>query len=127
MITEIVTSRNLLNAIFENARIAYPREMVLLLRGETKRERVEITDIIIPPLAFSSSRSASFPASMLPMDLSLIGSVHSHPSGSLEPSVVDLNRAFGRIIMIVTYPFLSTENVAVYNRQGKKATFCITE
>ncbi len=127
MITEVVTSRNLLNVIFENARIAYPREMVLLLRGETKRERVEITDIIIPPLAFSSSRSASFPASMLPMDLSLIGSVHSHPSGSPEPSIVDLNRAFGRIIMIVTYPFLRTENVAVYNRQGKKATFCITE
>jgi len=79
-----------------------------------------VKDLIIPPLATHGRSFASFPAHMLPMDFSLIGSVHSHPSGVAKPSVEDLNRSFGTIIMIVAYPFLGIENVAVYNHAGEK-------
>ena len=124
---DVVMSRNLLEAIFENARSVYPRETILLLRGKTSREKIEITDIIIPPLATHGKGFSGFPTYMLPMDFSLIGSVHSHPSGITMPSVADLNRSFGRVMMIVAYPFLGTENVAVYNRSGEPFALRLTD
>jgi hypothetical protein len=38
-----------------------------------------------------------------------------------------LNRSFGRIIMIVAYPFVGKENVVVYNRLGEKLAFRVTK
>jgi proteasome lid subunit RPN8/RPN11 len=124
---DVVMSRKLLEAIFENARSVYPRETILLLRGKISKEKIEITDIIIPPLATHGRGFSGFPTYMLPMDFSLIGSVHSHPSGVAMPSVADLNRSFGRLIMIVASPFLGTENVAVYNRSGERFTLRLTD
>ncbi len=120
-------SRKLLDAIFENARAMYPRETVLLLRGKVKKERIEIRDIVIPPLATHGKAFTTFPAHMLPLDFSLIGSVHSHPSGIAMPSVEDLNRSFGRIILIVAYPFVGKESVAVFDHSGEKITLKLTE
>jgi proteasome lid subunit RPN8/RPN11 len=61
------------------------------------------------------------------MDFSIIGSVHSHPSGNLNPSVGDLNHFFGRILMIVGFPYVDTSNVAVYDRNATKLTLQVTE
>jgi len=127
MSMEVVISQKLLDVILENARAVYPREMILLLRGKAKKGRIEITDLVIPPLATHGKGFSSFPAHMLPMDFSLIGSVHSHPSGVARPSTVDLNRSFGRIIMIVAYPFVEKEDVAVYNHSGEKIALQVTE
>ena len=123
----VVISRSLLEAIFENARSVYPRETILLLRGKASRGKIEVTDLIIPPLATHGRGFSGFPVHMLPMDFSLIGSVHSHPSGVTWPSTEDLNRSFGRVMMIVAYPFLGTENVAVYNRSGEPCTLRLTD
>lgn len=127
MSMEVVISRKLLDVILENARAVYPRETILLLRGKAKKSRIEITDLVIPPLATHGKGFSSFPAHMLPMDFSLMGSVHSHPSGVARPSVVDLNRSFGRIMMIVAHPFIEEKNVVVYNRSGEKITLQVTE
>jgi proteasome lid subunit RPN8/RPN11 len=62
---------------------------------------------------------------MLPMDFSLIGTVHSHPSGVAKPSMADLHHSFGRIIMIVAFPYNNEENIAVYNHSGEKLTLKI--
>ena len=124
---DVVMSRKLLEAIFENARSVYPRETILLLRGKVSKEKIEITDLIIPPLATHGRGFSGFPTYMLPMDFSLVGSVHSHPSGVAMPSVEDLNRSFGRVMMIVAYPFLGAENVAVYNRSGEQFTLRLTD
>jgi proteasome lid subunit RPN8/RPN11 len=124
---EVFVSRRLLETILENARTVYPREIILLLRGKAKKGRVEITDIIIPPLTTRGRGFSSFPTHMLPMDFSLIGSVHSHPSGNATPSVEDLNHFFGRVMMIVAYPFLGEENVAVYDRSGEQASLRLKE
>jgi proteasome lid subunit RPN8/RPN11 len=125
--SEVVINRKLLDAILDNARALHPRETILLLRGKAKRNRFEISDLVIPPLATRGRGFSSFPAYMLPMDFSLIGSVHSHPSGVLKPSLEDLNHSFGRIIMIVAYPFAGTENVAVYNHSGDRIPLKLSE
>jgi proteasome lid subunit RPN8/RPN11 len=64
---------------------------------------------------------------MLPMDFSIIGTVHSHPSGNLTPSVGDLNHFFGIVLMIVSFPYANEQNVAVYNRNGEKVILQLTK
>jgi proteasome lid subunit RPN8/RPN11 len=64
---------------------------------------------------------------MLPIDFSIIGSVHSHPSGVARPSVEDLNRSFGKIMMIVAYPFIGKNNVTVYNSSGEQIDLKLAE
>ena len=123
----VLVEEELLQAVFETARRLYPREMVLLLRGEKKRNMVKISELIIPPLATYGSGFANIPLHMLPMDFSIVGTVHSHTSGNLTPSSADLNHVFGIILMIVGFPFADERNVAVYNRRGEKLTLKTTE
>ena len=125
-IVTVMTSKEVLDAIFEGARRLYPKETVMLLRGKKKKDAVQITDLLVPPLATYGYGFANLPLHMLPMDFSIMGMVHSHPSGNLTASDVDFNHFFGRIMMIVGYPYTSQQDVVVYNCQGEKLTFEIT-
>jgi proteasome lid subunit RPN8/RPN11 len=113
-------SAELLDAIFEGARRLYPRETILLLRGKKSKDAIRVDELVVPPLATHGHGFANIPLHMLPMDFSIVGTVHSHPSGSLTPSDVDFNHFFGRILMIVGFPFADEQNVAVYNSHGEK-------
>ena len=120
-------SQELLQAIFESARRLYLKETILLLRGEKRKNLVKISELVVPPLATYGGGFANIPLHMLPMDFSIVGTVHSHPSGSLTPSTTDLNHFFGNILMIVGFPFEDERNVAGYNRSGKKLVLQITK
>ncbi|MEM2969061.1 MAG: Mov34/MPN/PAD-1 family protein [Candidatus Bathyarchaeia archaeon] len=123
----ISMSLELLEAIFESARRLYPRETILLLRGKKRKDVIIVDELVVPPLATYGAGFANIPLHMLPMDFSIVGTVHSHPSGNLEPSNVDFNHFFGRILMIVGYPFAGAENIAVYNSKGEKLPLQLTE
>src|SRR5512136_1035766 len=97
--------RDLLSTILAGAKQLYPRESFLLLRGKKQRDVVTISDLIVAPFAVHGRGFASYPSHMLPMDFSIVGTVHSHPSGNTQPSNVDLNHLFGRILMTVGFPF----------------------
>ncbi len=109
----------LLEEILEGARQVYPRESILILRGKKRKGTVTVTDLLVPPLATRGHGFANIPLHMLPMDLSLVGTVHSHPSGMVKPSAADLNHFLGVILMIVGYPFTDEKNIAVYDRDGE--------
>jgi len=113
-------NQDLLKAIFESAKQLYPKEMFLFLRGEKKKNLINISELIIPPLATYGWGFASIPLHMLPIDFSIIGTVHSHPSGDLNPSTIDLNHFFGSILMIVGFPFINERNIAVYDHKGRR-------
>ena len=125
--TSVLVGEELLQAVFEGARRLYPREIVLLLRGEKKKNLVKISEVVVPPLATYGSDFANISLHMLPMDFSIVGTAHSHPSGNLTPSNADLNHVFGVVLMIVGFPFVDERNVAVYNRNGEKLTLKTTE
>ena len=120
-------SQELFQAIFEGARRLYPREAILLLRGEKKKNLIQVSELVVPPLATYGRSFANIPLHMLPMDFSIVGTVHSHPSGNLTPSTTDFNHFFGNILIIVGFPFADERNVAVYNRNGEKLTLQITK
>jgi proteasome lid subunit RPN8/RPN11 len=118
----VLIDEELLQAILEGAKRLYPKEMILLLRGEKKKTAVKISEVVVPPLATHGSNFADIRLHMLPMDFSMVGTVHSHPSGNLTPSHIDLNHVFGIVLMIVGFPFAGERNVAVYNRSGETLT-----
>lgn len=120
-------SAELLNSIFEGAKRLYPKETFLLLRGKKSKNAIRVTDLVVPPLAVYGYGFANLPFHMLPMDFSVVGTVHSHPSGNIRPSSVDLNHFFGRVLMIVGFPFASAQNVAVYGSKGEKLQLQITK
>ena len=120
-------SAELLDSIFEGAKRLYPKETFLLLRGKKHKDEIRVSDLVVPPLAVYGYGFANLPFHMLPMDFSVVGTVHSHPSGNINPSSVDLNHFFGRILMIVGFPFTSAQNVAVYDSKGEKVQFQVTD
>ena len=120
-------SAELLESIFEGAKRLFPKETFLLLRGKKSKNEIRVTDLVVPPLAVYGYGFANLPFHMLPMDFSVVGTVHSHPSGNINPSSVDLNHFFGRVLMIVGFPFSSLQNVAIYDSKGERISFQVAE
>lgn len=125
--TVITLTAELLDAIFEGARRLYPKETILMLRGKKTKDTIRVEELVVPPLATYGHSFANIPLHLLPMDFSIVGTVHSHPSGNITPSDVDFNHFFGRIMMIVGFPFADERNVAVYNSHGEKLQLQITK
>jgi proteasome lid subunit RPN8/RPN11 len=124
--TTIELPKDVLDAIFAGAKELYPRESFLLLRGKKKKSVIRITDLVLAPFAVHGEGFAHFNPYMFSGDFSLVGTVHSHPSGNIRPSHVDLNYFFGRVLMIVGYPFEGEGCIAVYDGEGERMTLKIT-
>jgi proteasome lid subunit RPN8/RPN11 len=117
---EVTIPREILVMVFESARTLHPKETIFLLRGKATKNSVNISELLIPPAATYGRGFSTIPMHMLPMDFSIVGTIHSHPSGNLAPSSGDLNHSMGKVIIIVAFPYQGEENVAAYNRDGKK-------
>jgi proteasome lid subunit RPN8/RPN11 len=120
-------SEDLLQAILEGARRLHPKEIILLLRGKKTKDTFIVSDLLVPPLATYGHGFASIRIHMLPIDFSIIGTLHSHPSGNTTPSPADLNHSFGRILLITGYPYDGENNVAAYNHAGERLILKITK
>jgi len=117
---------NILEAIYAGAKELYPRESFLLLRGNKNKGIISITDLILAPFALHGEGEVHFNPYMFSGDLSLVGTVHSHPSGNISPSHTDLNYFFGRVLMIVGYPYESHTCIAAYDSNANRIPIEIT-
>lgn len=120
MIGVVRFEKSVANSILSYSIDAYPKEGILLLRGRTKKDVILIDEVLIPPLATHGKGFSGFSNFMLPMDLSVMGVSHSHPSGSLQPSIHDLNHFYGKIMVIAAYPFQSYSDIGVFNSHGDR-------
>ncbi len=117
---------DILEAIYAGAKELYPRESFLFLRGKKRKGVICVTDLVMAPFAVHGRGFANFNPYMISGDFSLVGTVHSHPSGNVSPSHVDLNYFFGRVLMIVGYPYEGAGCVAVYDSNGERLPLEIT-
>ena len=101
----VLLQRNVLDSILSYCQMRHPNEGILILRGKSKAGQIRIDGLVIPPFSYAGPTFAGFPHSFLPFDMSYVGMVHSHPSGSAEPSVTDLHNFFGLISLIVKFPY----------------------
>ena len=89
------------DGILSYCKMSHPDEGILILRGKSEHGNVLIDGLVIPPFSETGADFAGFPHNPLPLDPSYIGIVHSHPVGSAEPSLTDLNSFFGLVSIIV--------------------------
>jgi len=99
-------TRKCLDLILEVSKSNYPNEFGGLLRVDNNIKDT-ITEIVILPGTISGESHAIFQLHMLPIDFSIVGTVHSHPSPLPRPSDADLHlfEKFGKVHIIVAYPF----------------------
>ena len=109
----------LLEEMLRFAKERHPNEAILILRGKTGKEKIEINDYFFPPFASTDRSSAQFPIHMLPIDFTMIGTMHSHPSGGLSLSIVDLHNVYGRFMLLVAYPY-RVNDVIAFNKKGEE-------
>ncbi len=116
---KIILTRQITNSVITYAKSWHPNEGILILQGKKEKNLVKITGLIIPPFSKHGPYYSGFPVYELPFDLSYIGTIHSHPSGSNNPSLEDLNHFFGLVSLIICYPY-DAEDIAAFDRNGNK-------
>lgn len=94
----------MLDSALASARSSYPNEFGGVLRSDPPGV---IGELLLLPGTTAGRRHANFQLYMLPADLTIVGTVHSHPSGALHPSEADLRlfRNWGRRHLILGAPF----------------------
>lgn len=94
----------MLDSFLATAASSFPNEFGGVLRAEPPGV---ISELLLLPGTTAGRRHANFQLYMLPADFSIVGTVHSHPSGVLLPSDADLRlfRNWGRRHIIVGRPF----------------------
>ncbi len=112
--------RRTLNMIMETSKDSFENghEFAAVLRA---KNGVIYELLLLPDGGFRGRTSVMVYLHMLPIDLTVVGSVHSHPSNNYYPSKADLD-FFGRagsVNIIVAYPY-TEHSWQAYNRSGTK-------
>ncbi len=105
------------------SREVHPSEVVVLLHGTIDGDVIHVKEVSLPPQSIYGEGFSSFNPYALPIDFSIVGIAHSHPSGVEHPSIEDLNNFLGRIMVIVTAPYEDVEDIHVYDSKGRKLRF----
>ncbi|VUT25686.1 MAG: hypothetical protein MASP_01109 [Candidatus Methanolliviera sp. GoM_asphalt] len=117
-------ARSTMMFILEASKSSHPKEFVGLLRGE---EGI-IKEVLLVPGTHSSGRGALMDLYNIPMGISVVGTVHSHPSGNFTPSDADLHlfRRKGFVHIITGYPY-SKDSWGAYDSRGEKVDIQVVE
>lgn len=114
---KVILEKEVLDSILSYCQMKYPEEIVLILKGKSKNGEINVDGLVIPPFNYTGDTFAGIPNSFLPLDMSYVGIVHSHPNGTAEPSVTDLNNFFGLVSLIVKSPY-DDESVFAWDSGG---------
>ena len=95
--------RSTLKMAMEIAKDNYPNEFAALMRA---RDGL-IVELIFIPGTIGGNRHTIIPFHMKPIDFSIVGVLHSHPSPNYHPSRADLSLfdRYGSVHIIVAYPY----------------------
>lgn len=113
-------TRRCLDSALACGRSALPNEFGGILRSDPPGV---ISELLLLPGTTAGRRHANFQLHMLPVDLGVSGTVHSHPSGALHPSEADLRlfRHWGRRHLIIGTPF-GPGSWRAYDANGAETT-----
>jgi len=111
-----------LDLIFESSKSNYPMEFGALLRVD-RVEKNMIIEVVLLPGTVSGDSHAIFNLHMLPIDYSIVGTVHSHPSSIARPSDADLDlfNHFGKIHLIIGVTQYGDISWKAYDYAGREA------
>ena len=107
------------DGILSFCNMSHPSEGILILRGKSKHGNVFINELVVRPFSETGADFAGFPHNPLPLDLTYVGIVHSHPIGSAKPSLTDLDNFFGLVSMIVKSPY-EDDDIFAWDSNGNE-------
>ncbi len=121
---KVLIRRELLDYLIELAWEFYPNEFAGFLREVDG----VFEEVLIAPEGRFGSGSVYFNPWSLPLDTSIKGTVHSHPSNVPWPSEADrfFFSKFGGVHFILAYPY-SPENVYAYSSDGSPVEFEVVQ
>jgi proteasome lid subunit RPN8/RPN11 len=107
--------KSLLEDLCSTAENYLPDEFMCFLAGDQKKEI--ITEIVLLP-NYSSSTAVMINELNIPLDDTIIGTMHSHPNGSNHASGADkkMFRKY-KLNLILGYPY-TIENIAFYDEKA---------
>ncbi len=107
--------------LLSQARALHPKEFISLLRGKVKKDEniVYVSEVIVPPLATYGHGFSTYNPYLMPIIADIVGTAHSHPSGARLPSFEDLRNFIGYALLIVCYPYESSEDIYAYDSRGR--------
>ncbi len=123
---KVSLQKDVLDSILSYCKMKHPNEGILILKGKSKNGEIKIDGLVIPPFSETGPTFAGFPHSFLPFDMSYLGIVHSHPSGSAEPSVTDLHNFFGLVSLIVKFPY-DDDSIFAWDSSGNSIPLSIIQ
>ena len=122
---EVRVDIEVLESVIYYAKQAYPNEFLAFFDGEVKNKILYITSLIFVP-GETCETGAVVHTELIPMNTKYLGSVHSHPGPSAQPSSADLKTfsKYGYFHMIVCLPY-SFETFRAYDRYGNPQDYSI--
>jgi len=123
---KVLLQKDVLDSILSYCKMNHPNEGILILKGKSKNGEIKIDGLVIPPFSETGPTFAGFPHSFLPFDMSYLGIVHSHPSGSAEPSVTDLHNFFGLVSLIVKFPY-DDDSIFAWDSSGNSIPLLVVQ
>jgi proteasome lid subunit RPN8/RPN11 len=113
-------TKRCLELIVASSKSSYPKEFGALLRVD-EEEKTTISEVVLLPGTISGNAHAIFRLYMLPIDYSVVGTVHSHPSSIARPSNADLDLFghFGRVHLIVGVSAFGQVSWRAYDHEGR--------
>lgn len=126
-INEVHIDYRVIDEIVKIAINADPNEYVALLSGDIENDILKIKGLIFLPFKASSS-SAVMEVFMMPMTTNAVGSIHSHPGPSANPSQADIT-FFGKngyFHMIICRPY-SESTIKAYDSFGNPMSFKVKD
>ena len=122
---EVRVDREVLESVIYYAKQAYPNEFLAFFDGEIKNKILYITSLIFLP-GETCQTGAVVHTELIPMNTKYLGSVHSHPGPSAQPSGADLKTfsRHGYFHMIVCLPY-SLETFRAYDRYGEPLNYTV--
>ena len=123
--TEVHIDQELVEEIQDIAKESYPIEFSAMLQGKVEDSILKIDGLIFLPGAASES-GAVMEIFMMPMLSDAVGSVHSHPGYSAEPSGADLQffAKRGYFHVIISQPY-TVDSIRGYDSYGELVDFRI--
>jgi proteasome lid subunit RPN8/RPN11 len=118
-VTRVQLTKTLAESLLSFSKDQYPNEMIVLLRAKRENDVMLVHQVVFAPFMMGARSMSTFNPYQVPIDSSIVGTAHSHPSGSRNPSLQDLLHVYGSIMMIVAYPFSGPDCISVYDFRGK--------
>lgn len=120
---EIRMDREVVEEIIQIARESHPFEFAALLEGKVKKGVLKVDGLVFLP-GETSNQGAVMKTFMMPLTTGTVGSVHSHPIPSAEPSTADLQffAKNGLFHLIIAYPY-TEDSILAYDTFGEMISY----